>query len=411
MISRWPDSTAASTASSVASGSNGTSNVTSITGRLPETPGMSALVRVRRVPSTATPAAASSSACCVSTWSAARRRSCGTTSSAHAITSTNRRNANWMSDEDAERDQDQRRARAAAEHEQPVPAHVRGASASYSGGRDLRRVPRLAARRAASTARRRRRSAVAPQSQVIVIGGARICGDSTPAAARAHFARSAIPFQRARNRPATVVRSRATRPRLRPDQHPTTEVDVATAVGRGTTAPQDASLVRRLRHRARESGLPARLARLSPSAISVAGARRCCGASPPFVAVFINTIYSELATMFPEKSGGLALYAHEAWRKYTTLVGPIATFGYWIGWSVVLSVIGLFIGSIDPGRLVLGRAGRELPRGDGYFSVVRADAVRAAGSDRDRAHPRRLAVQRLRGAGRRAVRLRRRRRC
>ena len=36
------------------------------------------------------------------------------------------------------------------------------------------------------------------------------------------------------------------------------------------------------------------------------------------VAVFINTIYSELATMFPEKSGGLALYAHEAWRKYTT---------------------------------------------------------------------------------------------
>ena len=49
--------------------------------------------------------------------------------------------------------------------------------------------------------------------------------------------------------------------------------------------------------------------------------------------------------MFPEKSGGLALYAHEAWRKYTTLVGPIATFGYWIGWSVVLSVNGLFIGS------------------------------------------------------------------
>src|SRR3954452_161362 len=61
-------------------------------------------------------------------------------------------------------------------------------------------------------------------------------------------------------------------------------------------------------------------------------------------AVFINTISSELAAMFPEKSGGLSLYAHEAWRKYTTLVGPIATFGYWIGWSVVLSFLGLFIG-------------------------------------------------------------------
>ena len=76
-----------------------------------------------------------------------------------------------------------------------------------------------------------------------------------------------------------------------------------------------------------------------------------------FVAVFINTIYSELATMFPEKSGGLALYAHEAWRKYTTLVGPIATFGYWIGWSVVLSFNGLFIGSIIQGTWFPGEPG------------------------------------------------------
>ena len=58
--------------------------------------------------------------------------------------------------------------------------------------------------------------------------------------------------------------------------------------------------------------------------------------------------------MFPEKSGGLALYAHEAWRKYTTLVGPIATFGYWIGWSVVLSSSGLFIGSVIGGDVVPG---------------------------------------------------------
>jgi amino acid transporter len=59
------------------------------------------------------------------------------------------------------------------------------------------------------------------------------------------------------------------------------------------------------------------------------------------VAVFINTLYAELAAMFPEKSGGLALYAHEAWRKYSTLIGPIATFGYWIGWSVVLAINGI----------------------------------------------------------------------
>ncbi len=87
------------------------------------------------------------------------------------------------------------------------------------------------------------------------------------------------------------------------------------------------------------------------------------------VAVFINTIYSELATMFPEKSGGLALYAHEAWRKYTTLVGPIATFGYWIGWSVVLSVNGLFIGSIIQSTWFSGEPGGSYLADDGYFSV------------------------------------------
>ena len=104
---------------------------------------------------------------------------------------------------------------------------------------------------------------------------------------------------------------------------------------RGTSAPQDASLVRRLRHRAREPGLPARLARLLGRRPRRLGAALLWGISA-IVAVFINTLYSELAAMFPEKSGGLALYAHEAWRKYTTLIGPIATFGYWIGWSVVL---------------------------------------------------------------------------
>jgi amino acid transporter len=62
--------------------------------------------------------------------------------------------------------------------------------------------------------------------------------------------------------------------------------------------------------------------------------------------VFVMVLYSELAAMFPNKSGGFPLYANEGWRKYTTLVGPIATFGYWLGWSVVLAFLGLFVGSI-----------------------------------------------------------------
>ncbi|MGZ4430811.1 MAG: APC family permease [Gaiellales bacterium] len=57
-----------------------------------------------------------------------------------------------------------------------------------------------------------------------------------------------------------------------------------------------------------------------------------------------NYIYSETAAMFPKLSGGIAIYAHEAWKRYLSIVGPIAAFGYWIGWSVVLSATGIVVG-------------------------------------------------------------------
>lgn len=59
-----------------------------------------------------------------------------------------------------------------------------------------------------------------------------------------------------------------------------------------------------------------------------------------------NNIYAELATMFPEKSGGIAVYAHEGWRKYFSPIGAIATFGYWFAWSTVLSISGLICGTL-----------------------------------------------------------------
>jgi amino acid transporter len=62
--------------------------------------------------------------------------------------------------------------------------------------------------------------------------------------------------------------------------------------------------------------------------------------------VLANWVYSEQAAMFPDKPGGISLYAHEGWRRYFTLVGPIATFGYWFAWSSVLASFGLLIGSI-----------------------------------------------------------------
>ena len=59
-----------------------------------------------------------------------------------------------------------------------------------------------------------------------------------------------------------------------------------------------------------------------------------------------NLVYAELALMFPTKTGGISLFAHEAWRKYSTLVGPLATFGYWFAWSSVLAINGLVVGTL-----------------------------------------------------------------
>ncbi len=85
--------------------------------------------------------------------------------------------------------------------------------------------------------------------------------------------------------------------------------------------------------------------------------------------VFVMVLYSELAAMFPNKSGGFPLYANEGWRKYTTLVGPIATFGYWLGWSVVLAFLGLFCGSIAQAAWFGGE-----PYGTNAFGGAEIDA-------------------------------------
>jgi len=64
------------------------------------------------------------------------------------------------------------------------------------------------------------------------------------------------------------------------------------------------------------------------------------------IGVLSNWIYSEMAAMFPDKPGGIALYANEGWRRYFAPIGPIATFGYWFAWSSVLALFGVLIGSL-----------------------------------------------------------------
>ncbi|MBA2741367.1 MAG: APC family permease [Actinobacteria bacterium] len=91
------------------------------------------------------------------------------------------------------------------------------------------------------------------------------------------------------------------------------------------------------------------------------------------LAFFIMTLYSEMAAMFPDKPGGFPLYAHEGWRKYFTLVGPIVAFGYWLAWSVVLAFLGVFSGQIITAAWFegepFGSAFFGSSEGEGYFST------------------------------------------
>ena len=64
------------------------------------------------------------------------------------------------------------------------------------------------------------------------------------------------------------------------------------------------------------------------------------------IAILQNFIFAELAAMFPDKPGGIALYAHEGWRRYFSPVGALAAVGYWAGWSFGLAVYGLIIGQL-----------------------------------------------------------------
>lgn len=64
------------------------------------------------------------------------------------------------------------------------------------------------------------------------------------------------------------------------------------------------------------------------------------------LATLHNWVYSEIAGMYPNKSGGVSLYANEAWKRYSVFVGPVATFGYWFAWSSSLAIYGLLIGSL-----------------------------------------------------------------
>ncbi|WAM18513.1 APC family permease [Rhodococcus sp. JS3073] len=57
-------------------------------------------------------------------------------------------------------------------------------------------------------------------------------------------------------------------------------------------------------------------------------------------------VFAEMAAMFPRDSGGVARYAIEGWKKYFAPLGAIAAFGYWLGWSLSISMASVVFGEL-----------------------------------------------------------------
>jgi len=64
------------------------------------------------------------------------------------------------------------------------------------------------------------------------------------------------------------------------------------------------------------------------------------------VAVLHNWLYSEMGAMFADKSGGIALYANEAWSRRMPCLGPLATYAYWFAWATAPAIWGLAVAQI-----------------------------------------------------------------
>ncbi len=56
------------------------------------------------------------------------------------------------------------------------------------------------------------------------------------------------------------------------------------------------------------------------------------------VGVLQCLMIAELASAFPHKSGGTAVYAHEAFKKTSPWLGVASNWGYWLGWIPVIPV-------------------------------------------------------------------------
>ena len=59
-----------------------------------------------------------------------------------------------------------------------------------------------------------------------------------------------------------------------------------------------------------------------------------------------NFLFAEMAAMFPDKPGGVAVFVNEAWRSRFAPAGAVGAFAYWFGWSAILAIVGAAAGAL-----------------------------------------------------------------
>lgn len=83
------------------------------------------------------------------------------------------------------------------------------------------------------------------------------------------------------------------------------------------------------------------------------------------VAYLQNKIFSEMASMFPDRSGGVPIFISEGFDRYAAWIGPTASIAYWMGWAFVPALVGVSIGTILTSQF-LPSAGFALFAGTAY---------------------------------------------
>src|ERR1700730_12531072 len=60
--------------------------------------------------------------------------------------------------------------------------------------------------------------------------------------------------------------------------------------------------------------------------------------------LLMANLYAEMGGMFPHRSGGIAPYIDEGVHKWSRIPAVVSGYGYWFGYSTVLSINGILIG-------------------------------------------------------------------